>query len=531
MRILFITGLILTSLAVFGQRRDKIRYRADNLEVFTENGEKVNKLLDNVVFKQGTTTVYCDSSFYYRKENKMIGYGKVKILDDSTVITSNKLYYLGNDRLSKLREDVVYTRGQRKLYTDSLDYELDTEVARYFNGGKLIDTTNTLTSEIGFFYAKTNQARFYKDVVLISPDFTLKTDTLRYNTITKIAYTDGPTIIEKEDGTQLFSKGGVFRTYIDQSQFIDGNVETEDYYLEGDELFFDDLNKLYKSNGNVILTAKEKDIIIVGDEGFYDREKGLSKIYGSPIMKKILEEDTFFIAADTLVAIESEFDSAKRILAYHGVKIFKNNLQGLCDSISFFLADSLIFMYRDPILWSSANQITGDTIILNVNEETIKSMELIRNAFMISTDTLYNFNQVKGRTMFAEFKDNQLNNIFVNGNGESIFYSLAQGDSILLGMNRVLCGSMVIRFKDNNINNISVYTEPTGKFIPPHELTADIQKLQGFEWLADLKPSKSDIYRKRRPVKKTPDKEPETPVEMLKKSNSALKPEELKEEY
>lgn len=480
--------------------RERIRYRADSLDVFTVKGRKINKLSYNVVFKQMNTTVTCDSSFYYKDVNEMKAYGHVKIVDDSTTITSKRLIYEGSNRMARLRENVIYIRGTRKLVTDSLDYQLDQDIATYFNGGKLIDTTNTLTSKKGIFYSQQNLAVFYKDVVLISPDFTLETDTLRYNTITKIAYTDGPTTIIKPDGTQLFAKGGEFRTYIDQSQFIDGNVETTDYFLEGDELFFDDLNKYYKSDGNVKLIAKSKDLIIEGEEGYYDRQNGISKIYGSPVMKRIMEQDTFYLSADTLIAIESEYDSAKRILAFHDVKMFKSNLQGLTDSVSYFLSDSLIFLYRDPVLWTGKTQIEADTIVLELSENTLKKMDMLTNAFMISQDTLKNFNQVKGRKMYSYFIDNALNNIEVNGNGESIFYSLEKGDSVLLGMNRLLCGNMDIIFKDNDISTISIYKKPEGRFIPPHELTPEVEKLQGFNWQGDSRPTLQEVLAKRIPV-------------------------------
>ncbi|MFT5954947.1 MAG: lipopolysaccharide export system protein LptA, partial [Cyclobacteriaceae bacterium] len=389
---------------------------------------------------------------------------------------------------------------EQRLYTNHLIYQLDLEIGRYFDGGKLIDTTNTLTSKFGTFYSQQRFAIFTDSVVLISPDFTLKSDTLRYNTETKVAYTDGPTEIINKDGTQLFSKGGVFRTYIDQSQFVEGKVETTDYYLEGDQLFFDDLNKYYKGKGRVMLTAKANDVIITGDEGYYDRENGRSVIYGNPIMKRILEQDTFYLAADTLVAIESEYDSAKRILAYPEIRIFKENLQGLADSAAYFLSDSIMMMYGDPILWTNQNQIRADTIEMEVSEKSIDRMLLHHDAFLINQDTLKNYNQIKGRNMIAYFDSSMINNIFVDGNGESIFFILDENDSLMIGMNRLLCSSMNIIFKDNDISTITVYTQPEGRIIPPHELNEDDKSLDGFGWLYDKRPLLLNIYSKPQPI-------------------------------
>ncbi len=419
--------------------------------------------------------------------------GHVRIVDDSTTITSRQLVYEGDERMAKLRQNVVYLRGERELYTDFLDYDLEGEIAHYFNKGKLIDTTNVLTSEIGYYFAKDEFAQFYKNVVLTSPDFVLKTDTLRYNTLTKVAYTYGPTQITSDDGTVLHAKGGEFRTVVDESDFVKGSIETRDYYLEGDELYFDDGEKYYKAVFNVKMTAKDEDVIITGDEGYYDRRNGISKVYGRPLMKRILEADTLYLAADTLVAIESKYDSARRILAHKNVKIYKEGLQGIADSMAYFNEDSVIFFYGDPVMWNNQNQITADTINLEISEDEMKRMNLRSDAFLVSEDSIENYNQIKGRNMIAHFVDNQIDRINVNGNGEILYFALEEGDSVLMGMNKIFCASMQIRFKEQKLSSFSVYTNPEAQFIPPHELTEEMQYLANFAWRETERPTLFEI--------------------------------------
>lgn len=485
---IFLAIIFMGTSRALAQKNERIRYKADKLEYGKKNGESYRKLTDNVIFTQKETTVYCDSSFFYNKMNVMEAFGHVKIVDDSTTITSNKLVYEGDNRMAKLRENVVYVRGERRLYTDFLNYDLEAEIANYFDNGKLVDTTNTLTSEIGYFFAKDNYAQFYNDVVLIAPDFTLKTDTLRYNTITKVAYTYGTTEIVSEDGTVLHALGGEFRTITDQSEFTEGHVETDDYTLEGDQLYFDDVRKYYKAIGHVKLTAKEKDVIIIGEEGYYDKESEISKIFGNPIMKRILEADTFYLAADTLVAIESAYDSAKRILAYHDIRIYKEGLQGIADSMAYFRADSLIYFYRDPVMWNERNQIVADTISLEIGDNQIEKMNLMTNSFLISEDTIQNYNQIKGRQMVAYFEENQIDHIDVDGNGEILYFALEEGDSSLMGMNKIFCAHMKITFRNQQLSNFRVYNNPEAQFIPPHELTDEIQRLASFAWREDERP-------------------------------------------
>ena len=505
----FIVLLSLSS-SSFGQKEDRIQYKADELYEFREKGKKIRRLIGNVVFAQETSTMYCDSSLYYVQENVMEAYGRVKIVDDSVTITSRRLTYNGNDRSSKLRQSVVYTKGESKLETDFLDYNMDTEVGNYYNYGTLSDSTNVLKSEIGYFYGQEDYALFWSEVILEAPDYTLETDTLRYNTTTKVANTTGKTIIITEDESILHAKGGEFRTEFDQSEFINGTIETTDYFMEADELFFDDLRKFYDAKGHVKLTAKNDDVIIIGDEGYSDDVNGISKVYGNALMKRILETDTLYLSADTLVSIESDYDSAKRILAYPNVKVWRFNLQGLADSASYFLEDSLLHFYFDPIFWNRKNQIKGDTIIAEITADEIKTMSIRKKSFLASEDTLSNYNQVKGRNMKAFFSESEISHIYVNGNGESIYYVLDEEnprDVFMLGMNRILCSDMTIRFVNEEVDNISFYVKPDAKFIPPHELTKDIQALPGFQWRAEERPSLEDLLRG------TPREEKEQPAE------------------
>ena len=492
--LIFFTFLLfsLTSTA-----QKKLKYTAKGKqEVVRKKGQSTRYLIDSVVFVQKETTVYCDSAIYIRARNQLKAYDNVKITNDSTVVKSDRLLYLGDNRTAQLREDVVYKRGFQELYTDHLDYNLDSEIAYYFNGGQLIDTTNILSSTLGYFYAKENIARFYQSVVLTSPEFILKTDTLRYNTLSKIAYSFGPTEIINKEGTIIYANGGEFQTEINQTEISSGNIETSEYILNGEKLFFDDFRQYYLGEGNVKLTSKENNLILLGDKGYHDKANGFSKIYGNAIMKKIMQLDTFYVAADTMVAIESEYDSAKRILAYPDIRIFKMNVQGIADSTAYFLADSIIMLYHNPVLWTGENQLLSDTIAIHLSDSSVEKMDLKRNAFLISKDSVSNFNQIKGRLMNIYFRDENLNYIDINGNCESLFHSMDETDTILLGINKMLTSNMTIRFLNNQIRDFTLYKSPEGRFLPPHMILEADKTLDDFNWIINRRPSLQDIFTK-----------------------------------
>lgn len=475
------------------QKKDKFRYKADKLTNARDGKVRFKKLLHNVVFTQKTTTVYCDSAYYYTRTNTMEAFGRVRIVDDSVTITSKALTYQGNEGMALLREDVVYRKGTKVLYTDILDYNLVTEVGEFKENGKLVDERNTLTSVYGVYHSKSSQAFFFKDVLLVSPDFNLKSDTLEYSSITKVAVTKGPTYIENADGTTVDADGGRFRTAKDQTTFAEGTIETRNYIVTGDELFIDDQKKFYTAKGNVVMTSKKDDILIFGDEAVYDKKAGISKVYGRPLMKRIMRQDTFFMSSDTLVSIENVDKDKERILAYYNILMFKRNMQGKCDSVAYFLSDSTIHMYDDPILWNKSSQMVSDSIDLKFEEDILKQMTLRRRAFLISIDTLGQHNQIKGRKMVGHFNEfGDMQKMDINGNGES-HYFLLKGDSLMIGMNKIFCSAMTLRFEENIMKNISFYTQPEAKFIPPHELEEDQMFLEDFDWREDERPELYDV--------------------------------------
>ncbi|MEP2023922.1 MAG: OstA-like protein [Reichenbachiella sp.] len=484
---------LLFSSGVMAQKGDRIKYKADRLTNSRAGKVRFKKLLYNVVFTQKSTTVYCDSAYFYSKSNEMEAFGRVRIVDDSVTITSKKLIYKGDEGMALLREDVVYRKGRKVLYTDILDYNLLTEVGEFKEHGKLVDERNTLTSTYGVYHSKSSQAFFYKDVLLVAPDFNLKADTLEYSSISKVAVTKGPTYIVRRDGTTVDADGGRFRTAHDQTIFDEGTIETKNYVVTGDEIFIDDKRKIYTAKGNVVMTSKKDDIFILGDKAVYEKSKGLSTVYGRPLMKRVMKQDTFFMVSDTLISIENVDKDKERILAFHNILMYKLNMQGKCDSVAYFLSDSIIHMYNDPVIWNKSSQMVSDSIELFFQEDILRTMTLKRNAFLISIDTLGQHNQIKGRKMIGDFNEyGDIQEMDIDGNGESHYFVL-KGDSLMIGMNKIFCSSMTLRFDENVMKNITFYTQPEAKFIPPHELEESEMFLEEFDWRADERPELYEV--------------------------------------
>lgn len=482
---------------------------ADSLKGRTErNGEEFRILKHNVVIRHKGNTLYCDSAIQNITKNTVNALGHARMLgSDGTKVTSHTMFYDGNKKVANASGNVVLIDEKGTLTTESLDYDVVSQVAHYYTGAKIVDDENILTSKEGTYDTNSKIAFFTTDVHLTSKKDKQEifSESIQYNMVSKMAYFRGKTKIISKDGV-VYANEGEYNTKTKVSHFITKGAErpkaeTEEYILLGDSLFYDNTNRIGFAKGNARLISKKDSIIIDGDIGRFWGKKGISKVYGSALMRNISEGDTLYLAADTLISIrtkkENSKDSIKILKAFHNTKIFRAELQGKCDSLIYNFKDSSIYMYNDPVLWDKKSQLSGDTIRVQMANNKIHTMHLRTNSFVIQQDTLGNFNQMKGRTMDAFFKKSALKRVDVKGNGESIFFAL-EGDTLLTGMNRVICSDIDIKFgKKNKVKTVTFKNKPDGKFIPPHELNEPDKRLKGFLWRINERPKKEDLLRQR----------------------------------
>jgi lipopolysaccharide export system protein LptA len=183
----------------------------------------------------------------------------------------------------------------------------------------------------------------------------------------------------------------------------------------------------------------------------------------------------------------------EKIIAYGSVKVVRADFQSVSDSLMYNMVDSTINFYKKPVIWNNANQLEADTVTILLKNNKLNQMRLIQNSFVIETDTIGNFNQIKGRTLDAFFdKQNELKTIKVEGNGESLYFALDEKNRII-GLNKVQCSSMQFYFAEKKIRQIVFRGQPESYLMPPKEIFSEDMKLEKFEWKKDLRPSKKKI--------------------------------------
>ena len=534
-RFLLLLAFLLTAVGAVAQTpapRVELLPGTERLEGGTFNGEEIRKLIGNVRFRQADALLYCDSAYQYpAPSNRVVCFSNVRLVQADTVtITGERLNYDGDQRQARMlgapNRPVRMQDPRMTLTTAELDYDLHRRVAYYTTGGHLEDPQNQLDSRRGLYDTQAKTFGFRGNVVLRNPDYTVNCDTLSYNTLTKVATFLGPTTMRGKRG-DLYAESGTYNTLTKQSDFRrNARLESPEYRLGGDKLTYDEVTQIGVAVGHVTLTSKKDTTIIRGDYGRTNRLLGRTTISGSPVLESISKRDTLLISADTLLSTESRIDTVPGlILGWPRVQIWNRQVQGVCDSLAYNLRDSVIFLNRRPVLWAGKSQLLADSMRLHLRRRRLERLVLRANSFIVSQDTLLNFNQVKGRHMVALFHDNKIRRVNVDGNGESLYYAL-DGDTALTGMNKVVCSDMRIQFRDGKVGSITFIEKPDARFIPPHELKSEQERLADFQWRPTARPTRATTLGKRAPlpVVKKAKKNKTTPKKSKSKSKSKSKP-------
>lgn len=454
-------------------------------------------LIDSVVLYHDGAFMYCDSAYLDEATNQFEAFGTVRVEQGDTLfLYGSYLQYDGNTQLLKVRNNVRLVNRDVTLFTDSLDYDRLNNIGYYFDGGMLVDSLNELTSYWGQYEPSKQLALFRDSVKLTNPKFVMFTDTLLYNTNNKVATILGPTRIES-DSAIIYSTKGWYDTNTEQSLLLDQSriVNKEgNRTLIGDSISYHKKEGYGEIFGNMFLQDTIKKIILTGNYGFYNEITNYAMATDSARAIEYSQPDSLFLHADTLKLIT---DSVYReIKGYYNVRFYRTDLQGVCDSLVFKTKDSILYMYKNPVLWNETNQISGDSISIFFNDSTIDRAHIRPNAFSIEQKDSTHFNQLKGRSLKAFFEDKQIKHILVEGNAESIFYP-EEKDKSMMGMNQTESGYLSIDFKDKKIEKLKLWPQSTGKMIPLSDLKPDQGKLRDFEWLDYIRPlDRDDVFSK-----------------------------------
>ena len=441
-------------------------------------------VVGNVVFRHDSVYMYCDSAYYYDKISSFEAFSNVKMNQGDTLfLYGDRLYYDGNTQIAEVRMNVRMENKNTTLLTDSLNYDRVYNLGYFFDGGTLMDEQNVLTSEWGQYNPSTKQSVFNYDVQLVNPQFTLTSDTLEYNTATKIADIVGPSDIDSDD-SHIYSELGTYNTVTGKAYLYNRSILTnEGKQLTGDTLYYDRDAGTGEAFRNMVMTDTVNKNMMTGEYGFYNEKTKFAFATDKAVGIDYSQGDSLFLHGDTLMMRTFYLDTDtmfREMQAFHKVRFYRTDVQGVADSLVFSSKDSCLTMYRDPILWNENQQLVGEKICIYMNDSTIDWAHIINQA--LSVEEL-------DSTMYGEMRKTE-----VVGSVRLVYYPM-DSDSTLIGMNVSETSKLEVYLENRKIERMVMSPQSNGTLYPMLQIPKGKDKLDNFVWFDYIRPlNKEDIF-------------------------------------
>ena len=487
----------------------------------------VQILKGDVCFRHDSVLMYCDSAYFFEKQNSLHAFGHVHLLQgDSIEGFGDVLYYNGNTKLARFRKRVkLIHNNTTTLCTDSLNYDRARNIAYYFSGGTIEDSLNVLTSRKGEYTPNNHQAIFRGKVELVNPNFVLTADTLYYNTESYQADLVGPTQIIYEEETTILSSNGWYNTKTEKSKLLDRSriIHADGMTLTGDTIYYDKAIGFGRVFGHMQSTDSTNHMTLYGNKGEvweqtnngYVTDSAMVVDWSDSTMYTYMHADTLFteeipyqifqlIPKDSIL-VDSVWQaqapdtlwkdtSYQQLRAYYHVRIYREDMQSVCDSVRYHGRDSIVSLYGNPVCWNGSNQVSADSIHVYIRNGKIDYLHGIGNTIAIKQEGEEEFDQLAGKEMVAYVRDGDIHMIDVNGNAETVFYPREE-DGTYIGINKTQSSFVKLYLENRQVHHVVFTTASSGVMIPLNQATQGERYLTTFFWAEHERPQQpEDIF-------------------------------------
>ncbi|NUN68916.1 MAG: hypothetical protein HUU02_04300 [Bacteroidetes bacterium] len=376
------------------------------------------------------------------------------VLQNADVFSGKRLE-TGED-VRELTGNVRFRQGNTTVWCDKAVQFLTRNEIELNGNVRIVRDTVTLTARKGRYYGNARRADGEGNVRLKTPHVTLYADLGTY--------------------------------YLDEERaFFQRNVRVID---SGTVIYADQLTYLEKQRRseamlNVRIVNLNDNVRMYGNHLIHSDSTRYSRMTEQPRLLQIdtADDGTIDTLAVKSMVMESFDDSTKRMIVKDSVVIVRGELAARSGLVRFYRQDERIELYQAPVVWYRENQVTGDTIVLTMEENRLRTVSVRTRAFVLSqSDSLYpdRFNQLTGRSILMSFHDNKLQRTDVERNAISLYF--LYGDSAGNGVNRTSGDAIIMQFDDGKPNTIHVAKGIEGTYFPENLLRRDPSQynLDGF---------------------------------------------------
>ncbi|MBQ0024746.1 MAG: hypothetical protein KBT00_03345 [Bacteroidales bacterium] len=452
---------------------------------------------------------------------------------DSNVIESKDGIYDSKAKTFTFENNVEMYMDSIRISTSQLEYRTDNGVAYFKPGTKMWRDDGFLKAEAGWYDKEGKKACFMDKVYAENPSYELWSDELHYSqengeiwmyhnsqildTTDKSYYiadyihyepdsldgrvvmTDNPAVVycgENEDnepdtlwvGADTLLTYSVRRCDIPEEEVKEAGKRLEDILFDTLEKKRAELAAEYEKKQNDklreagMLPPESAPGTKETDDSGGGRDDGSSSDAPPPV-------DSVSIPAPLdSIPPEPDTSATRYLFAWHNVKAYRSDIQGVCDSLCYCAIDSVARLHGRPALWNEVkNQITAQQMNILIKDGNLSRGSLITDSWVVSQADSTHFNQIKSAEMMSYFRDNKLYRFDALGGVNTIFYLEEEGRLTTANVKEAKMMSSMI--KDGNARRILYVEAVNSDAFPLFELEAEKHFLKGFEWRASERPA------------------------------------------
>jgi Organic solvent tolerance protein OstA len=460
----------------------------------------------NVYFKKEGIKITCDQAIQYPNK-RVIATGNLVIAREGSKLYGSQMDFDKLNDFAIITSNTGIVRIVSKdgaiLKAPVVNYMLNKGMMSFSNGGVIESDNAIIEGETGSYDDNTGMANMIKSVQVHHPDYIAIADSVIYDKNAKKVTVLGKSVFWHKDGILTCKKG----TYHEPSKtftlFANSYALSKENQAWADSIVYNKKKELLYLGRNICLLDTANHGALLGDYGFVDRNREyafMTKKAAAVTFQP--KEDSLFLRADTLMVYNLHNkkvvnkDSLIRFAkALHGVRFFRNDIQGACDSLVYTTKDSVMYMYGVPLIWNEQNQISADSISIFTKNKKVDRAEMVLNSFIAQKETDKYFNQIKGRSMTAFFKDNKISRVDVKGNGQTIY--IVKDSTVIKGINLATSSGIGINLSDGKVENMVFRVKPESNMFPLEKIEESQLKLKGFKWTPDNRPlTRFDVTQK-----------------------------------
>jgi len=452
---------------------------------------------------------------------------------DGQIIESDVGRYDSKVKLFRFSRNVNMYTDSVFIKTDALDYNTETSVAVFGSGTNAWRGANMLSSDAGVYNRAIEEFTFSRNVHVLTENQEAWSDTLVYDRALNNAEMLGN--VELLDTTRNVTAVAGYMQYVDSLEKItmlrdpsviavfEQNESKDTVYVRGDELVYWTVPRCEVSENEVTKSETRLNDLKIDPVTEYRRKAyEAAKSAAEEARKKKEEEDPNFAAsrpkggpyvapvvdlgpilqipdslatpaADSLAVGDSlsvADDSTKIgfLLGLKNVKVFRRDMQVVCDSLAYTDLDSLVRLYRAPIVWNEIRrQYSADSITVVLKNRALEKASLMSNAFIVVQEDSICFDQIKGTEMMAYFDSTGALSRFDSMGGASGLFFLEEKGAFAT-VNKFEAKMLTATFVNGNINDLNYFETVKSDAYPAVQLKKDERILKGFEWQPEKRP-------------------------------------------